>query len=578
VAEANENQVQSEQMHVQQERTRVSDEDGVPLAAMMRTDFGAFATLIKVNESSDDLALQEKQIWELAHILFDDFVDDISMGVPDELEHEFDDRIRKDRLLRFWQDLVKDKVNEDLAKNLPHEEDAIIHLTAGNVRAACKSLLEAKDFHLATLVAQIGGDQAFREAVRGQVEEWRKNDMLSEMTDSVRALYEILSGNACKVDGVKGQLVNRASEFLISERFNLSWTQAFALRLWYVIYEDEPLENAVCIFDREVMSFADSAWPSPRQGSRIQDAEDHKAEWSISPLWTLLQIFAASKSPDVTRSIELPAAIMPKTLTGDIFNMRLTFQLYHALRARKGLKFRTSATLSDQLTIDFGSQIASSGQFVFAALVFLHLTIPVERERIIKELLARNAGLIPEVDEPQAEDVWRSLCGELSIPEKWMWEAKASHARSCRNYDEDAAEDEVRYLLEAEDWDEAHNTLCRTVAPKAIIEYDYEMLETLLAGFQDHPQHLVKDWQLGGGVYLDFVNLMLGRVEPTSADGHHGRAAVLRKLVKSLTEMARKGTMNFEESVAMKEMASVVADLVNEEADRINVRIVFLLE
>src|SRR6266511_2766319 len=175
-------------MHLQKAQIEISDSDDVPFASMRPTDFGVFAGLIELDQNSDDLAIQEKQIWQLAHILFDDYDDDISAGVPDDLADEFDDRIRKDRLCRFWQELVKDKVTEDLAKNLPHEEDAITHLTAGNARAACNSLLEAKDSHLATLIAQIGGDQVFRDGVRRQIEEWRNSSMLSEMTDSVRAL------------------------------------------------------------------------------------------------------------------------------------------------------------------------------------------------------------------------------------------------------------------------------------------------------------------------------------------------------------------------------------------------------
>jgi nuclear pore complex protein Nup98-Nup96 len=578
IESTNKYQLQSEQMHFQKSRTEISDFDEIPVASMESTSFGSLASLIDIEQTAvDPLAMQEKQIWSLAFILFDDFTDDVSLGVPDDLRDEFAHRVRKDRLCRFWRDIVvKEKVAKDLAKNLSREEDAIVHLTAGNVKAACTSLLEAKDFHLTTLVAQAPGDQVFREGIRGQIDEWRESNMLSEMTDPIRALYEILAGNACKVDGVKGQLVDRASEFIISERFNLSWQQAFALRLWYVIYEDEPLEEAIISFDNDIMSFADSAWPSPFDDDKRKDLEAQKAEWLISPLWTLLQIYAASKSPasKFNPSIELPAQIMPKTITGDIFNTRLTFQLYHALCARKKegqLKFRTSPTLSDQLTVDFASQIAASGQFIFAALIFLYLTNPDERARSIKELLARNAPFIPERDSsPLADDIWSSFCGDLLLPEPWIWEALALHARSYRNCPEDslddatlahavAPSDEVRYLLEAENWDEAHSTLCRVVAPTAIIEREYEALVTLLLGFQDQPEHKVKGWDVGGGVYMDFVNIMLGRVEGKD------RGAVLGRLVEGLTRMKGKGGMAFQESVAMREMAGTVADLVGEE-------------
>jgi len=491
----------------------------------------------------------EKSIWELAYILFDGLDAEIPASESNASTAEFYSRVRKDRLSKVWEQLCQGSAKTAVAGAPNAEERAVAYLSANKVVEACDALAQGRDFRLAILVAQLGGDHIMREDIATQIHEWRELNVLSEMSEPIRALYGLLAGNTCICEGKKGALEDRARTFSISDRFNLDWKRAFGLRLWYAILAQEPIEAAVEKFAEDLTNDeskkpipwfieegADTPWDDPASSQR----EDI--------LWGLLKLYASSKGASPSSSIA--DIVMPHNTTGNPLDTRLSFQLYHALSIR--FPQYSDTAKADYLAGDFAVQLDVAGEWLWAIFAILHLSDREKRQLALQSLLAHRAA---EIAGPDSQ-AFRTLTEEFKIPTAWIWEAKALHARSVQ---QDHAR-EVYYLSQAGNWDEAHDTLVHTVAPKCVIEQDYSTLQGLLDGFARGKEH-VNEWGMGGQIYQDYLALIKG------AEGAE-KAAVLKRLVHALPAFGREkvgvvmGDEGFKEEVAVREMGRCVAEII----------------
>jgi nuclear pore complex protein Nup98-Nup96 len=499
----------------------------------------------------------ERHVWQLANILFNDDIED---DIPAQLRQKFIHRIKKDRLSRLWESIVREKHSQDLEKIVSPEERAVAFLTYHRVEEACKTLVESGNLHLATLLSQIGRDKTIRMDMQKQVESWRQHNVYSEMNEPIRALYELLAGNALRSEGrPSGALEDRASTFTFSERFELDWFQAFGLRLWYGITDDEPIEAAVSRFFRDLTEGDEPAFPFPPHLEAARDDLRHNqnALSRESPLWLLLKVYAVSASDGSgLPKLEFPAAVLPESVTGDRLANRLSFQLHQIITSVVG--HRDSLVVdnarADQLVWDYAWELSASGQMEQALFVLLHLSRAVDRERSVKETLGRFAATLPDplTSNGTPDAAWQYLTTELQLPEAWIWVARALYARAVGD-----AANEVHYLIRGKNWNEAHATFCREVGPKTIIERHYNNLQKLLSGFGEAPERRVRGWTSGGAVYEDFLRLV------TAKSGHRDQAC-LKRLVGSLVIMGEKikkrsGAEGLNERVAFMEMSRVVA-------------------
>lgn len=542
-------------LDAQKKQSVINRVDGVPFARLPQADFRKFTQISSASAHSDS----ELLIWQLANVLFnDDIEDDISASVPVQVRPQYASRIKKDRLSRLWEGIVREKYVYDLERANSDEERVVYLLCSHRVEDACKTLMTSRDFRLATLVAQIGRDRTTRADMAEQIEMWRQHNVYSEMAEPVRAIYELLAGNALGSEGKSGgALEDRASSFTFTERFELDWFQAFGLRLWYAITDDEPLELAVSKFLDDLARGGEPAFPSPFNTDVAHATPDTLGR--ESPLWVLIKAYAATSG--INRgaklpALEFPAALLPESVSGDRLSNRLSFQLYQLLAAAVGQDdfFKVNTTQADQLTWDYAWELSVSGQLENTMFVLLHLSRPADRERAIKETLARFAPQIPHpvTADGSPDAVWQYLSTDLQIPEAWIWVAKALCARDAG----DAAR-EVDCLIRGKNWNDAHGTFCRIVGPTAVIEQDYATLETLISGFGEGPERKVRGWANGGGVYEDFLRLATAR-------GGKRNPSRLNRLVNALVTMGEtigKGSSveGLEERVAFKEMSRAVA-------------------
>lgn len=500
---------------------------------------------------------REHSIWELAAILFDDSRSDVVSKDFSMDQEEFKQRVRKDDLILMWQRICQESAMKAVAGASTAEERAIAHLSANGVVEACDELIRGRDYRLAILMAQVSSDQTIREDVATQINQWRDLNVLSEFTEPIRALYGLLAGEICVCEGKKGPLEDRAKTFVISDHFQLDWKRAFGLRLWYGILPEEPIEDAVKKYADDLETHERRKplpWyleePAPGRW------DDPNADHCEDVLWGLLKLYAASQGSLPTPPIA--SIVSPHNTAGNPHDCRLSFQLHHALAPRFPLA--ADHAKSDQLALSFSDQLDVAGEWLWAIFILLHLSSREGRESCIQSILSLNASKIADVDDP----AFQTLVTEFKIPEFWIWEAKALYARSvAQNHVH-----EVEFLLRAQNWDEAHKTLCRVVAPRAIIERDYDLLKGLLDAFGGGSDH-VGDWDLGGGVYEDFVALVMddwkqgSGPDPAKAKDT-GRTAVLKRLLGSLPGMVqeRVGRAGLEEVVAVQEMSEFVARVV----------------
>ncbi|KAJ5089638.1 hypothetical protein N7532_008322 [Penicillium argentinense] len=539
-------------LDLQQQQSTVARVDGTPFVRLSGVDLRQFAFAPSKDE--------ERLVWQLVNILFnDDIEDDISAGVPPQLRQQFAHRIKKDRLTRLWQNIIRERHSQSLDFHRSAEERAVYLLCSHRVEEACKTLVESGNPHLATLVAQIGRDATSQADMARQIKVWGQNNILAEMSEPVRALYDLVAGNGLRSEGKSGgALEDRASTFIFSERFELDWFQAFGLRLWYSTTEDEPIEAAVSKFLDDLDTGLEPAFPHPSHrascGSPQPGSDTLGRE---SPLWVLLKTYAAVRGHKNVPPLELPAAILPESLSGNRLTNRLSFQLHYVLTAAIGPTeaIKIDQYQADRLAWDFASENIANEEFCAAIFVLLHLSQADDRKRAVQDTLARFGASLPDPttsDGTTTDPVWEFLVGDFQLPEAWIWVAKALYARASGD-----AIREVDALIRGKHWNDAHATFCRVVGPTAIISRDYATLDKLITGFGDGPERKMRGWSSGGGIYEDFLRLATatrGRRDPTR----------LSRLVNALvakSDHVRNGSGmdGLEERVAFKEMSRAVA-------------------
>ena len=518
--------------------TVVDENEGIPFATLPTFRLSDF---IDEKESNSPAALHEKLVWQLASVLWD------KLDVPVELSDtpNVEDRLRKKKLSVFWEKLVDSSSCNGIALARSGEEKAIASLSGHRVADACGYLINGKNFHLATLVALIGGRESMRKDIREQLREWRTAKCLSEFNQPIRAIYELLAGNVCVCDGFKGAVEDRVDSFVISTRFGLDWRQAFGLRLWYGTRSAAEIEEAVLSFADDLNEERESALPQPWYVEQKIPTlwEDEDLDNREDLLWGLLKLYTFSDT-------DLEAIIRPENSQLSPLDTRLSWQLSRTLTSLRNINYlEDPEDKADRATISFASQLTNEGSWIEAAFVLLHLSSGTARAKALQDHLAHHASLIGTEDSAS----FTKLTRDFRIPAPWIWEAKALFMRSVKK----DPRGEVDCLLKAGLFEESHRTFAKEVAPKAIIERNYDVLRALLRGF-DGKQNSISEWHLGGEIYSDFLKLLDSQKKGILID-----SLVLQRLLAGLPAMIQASrNPDFMETIAIETISSDVAQII----------------
>jgi nuclear pore complex protein Nup98-Nup96 len=597
----------------QKDVTQIILEHGIPKAAVNGNfKFSQLAQLVAIDTEE---GRHEQQVWQVASILFDDV--ELPVGLVGGARALHVDRIRKAKLSEFWESLVFDDAQMQVQEAESTEAKALAHLTAHNVIDACQTLIGGKDFRLATMVAQIGCGVPLRQDIQSQLVAWNEAEVLSEMEESVRAIYELLAGNCTKSrseGNLKNGLEDRVSEFNISSRFGLDWRRSFGIRLWYGILGEEPLNLAVAQYSDDLREGREDVKPVPwfvENGLNMGWNDPHP-EVREDLLWGLLKLYGISHDTAMPANVE--NIFSPQSATGNPLNARLSFQLCQLFQARviaappnlrisslpisrsetgfgASLMSSTSSVsggeqapdpfveLSDSIALTYASTLLTPENWVTAVYVYTHLSNPANREHHIRSAISFFS---PTFSTSESDPTYATLTKDLRVPKSWLHAAKALQAKS-----EGDATTECRELLLAGDLGTAHDVLCHSVAPAAIIARDHDALRELLGDFESPPNsplgaqtstmdlrsstrgasakaEPVEGWRNGGQIYFDYIHLLdLDK----GAGGRHADAVraeivgVVARLSASLEAVAGAdfAVRNLEERVALGEIAGAVA-------------------
>ncbi|RDA85723.1 hypothetical protein CP532_5941 [Ophiocordyceps camponoti-leonardi (nom. inval.)] len=496
-------------LQAQSDLTDIIVVDGVPMASLRATNL---RDLFHQQDMQDPANIHEGQVWELASILFN------RLGPRDSADGE--NLARRSKLSQFWTDMVEAASTTNIGLASCSEERVVACVAGHRIEEACKYVLEGKNYRLGTLVPLMGTSDEAKKEMREQLKAWHDSKMLSEFSDATRAIYELLSGNACVCEGMKGVPVeDRMDSFVISKKFGLDWRQSFGLRLWYAINEGDGAAAAVRMFEEDLSQDREDP-PRPwfiEQGL-LPLWDDPDAEKRQDLLWGLLRLYA-------DKDADLEAVLRPENSQLSPMDMRLSWQLGVALVSTGKVSFgQNGSEKADASTLSYATQLTAAGEWLEAIYVLLHMHDAGARTRAIQEHLCRNGGLIG----PESEAKFSTLVDKFHIPAKWVWEARALYMRGV----ERDASTEVYCLLQAESFAEAHRVLVQQVAPRAIIERDYDTLSALVSQME-HQRDSIPGWAMGGQVYSSFLTMMHQREH-----GENVATTMLDKLLGSLGAMS----------------------------------------
>jgi nuclear pore complex protein Nup98-Nup96 len=280
--------------------------------------------------------------------------------VPEELKAvpDVSQRLRKDRLSAFWQKLVDNASLKHAALARSNEEKAIAALSGHRVADACAHLIDGNNFRLATLVSLIGTKDNVAKDMREQLNEWQSRKMLSEFSQPIRTLYELVAGNVGVCDGYKGQAEDRVDSFIISKRFGLDWRQAFGLRLWYGITSNDPIENAVEEFAQDLAQDKETsrphAWYVEQKVPTLWD--DRQIGEREDLLWGLLRLFTFEDA-------DIEDVLRPENSQLSPLDIRLSWQLSQAITSKGSVQYTGEDNdKADRTTLSFASQLTNEGK------------------------------------------------------------------------------------------------------------------------------------------------------------------------------------------------------------------------
>ncbi|KAL9113205.1 MAG: hypothetical protein Q9227_002540 [Pyrenula ochraceoflavens] len=524
------------------QHTDISLTNGIPTAQLKKLPFMSYMAQFRA-QAKTNTPILDARIYGMARILFDDYEDHWTVGLTAEQRKQYRHRIVKDRFTELWKLLIQER--QMLERRGPHEKEerAIDLLTINDIKGACNVLMQSRDLHLATLVAQLGrSSPAFKNSMKEQLEAWTNQRITAEMTDPIRALYTILSGNTSIVEGNTSSAStapeDRASTFSISERFDLNWMQVFGLYLWYGISEDDPIDVAILNYARKLSTGEESAVP---------DADQRTVAGTESPYWTILKLYALSHSSgnDGIDLGEDATPVLPQTLAplAPPFDVRFVFQLHHALAAHLPSTIQIDTTRADQLASEFSFQLAAAGYFVGALFPLLYLSDSAARERAVKQHLSVWAARLPTPNSgtptgsPGVDLAasWKTITQVLRIPGAWVLSAKAEYARSIGRSDS-----ELVFYIGGHLWAHVHECLVKRVGPRAVVDGDEEVVKNIGSVVERYGEKMksavrIEEWEVGGGMLGDYAALVKDGNDEGKKDGER-----LMRCMKALGELERR--------------------------------------
>jgi nuclear pore complex protein Nup98-Nup96 len=344
-------------------RTQIDIIDGVPYAVINpSTRFRDFSNLFDAGDRS-----HEANLWRLGSALFDE----IDLHLSDDTDPDLVDRIRDIRrkmALSDWlEDAVAPSVDKDLVNAGDDQPAKTFALLSGNqVERAVQATIDGGNLRLATLVAQIGGNEAFKEEVKKQLNDWTKYKAMGHIGKGYRKLYSVLAGILDVTPGEGGVGISEG----------LDWKRAFGLRMWFGGNLEDNIGSVLEEFTTSLNRPHPPAMPRPPYIESPAAGSSEK-QWNMPTqptdiLFGIIKLYS-------DRAVSLDSTLRARDASPSPTDVRILWHLYEVVSramARRDFEDRDEegySALADGLTRDYASQLEVGGLWTWAAFVLLHL-------------------------------------------------------------------------------------------------------------------------------------------------------------------------------------------------------------
>ncbi|EIN08184.1 hypothetical protein PUNSTDRAFT_102949 [Punctularia strigosozonata HHB-11173 SS5] len=486
---------------------RKFDAEGVPFASPSRSlNFASICSLYAPQDRS-----WEASLFRLGHALFDEMDLHLPDSAPPDVRKRIEGIRRKAALSAWLEEAVSPAVDADLRANFAASaaSAAFTHLSGNQIEKACDAAMDGGNLHLASLIAQSGGDAEFRIDLQEQLRVWREQKVDVHMDEHVRKLYALLAGIVEVLEGSNGKGIERCPDINVAD--GLDWKRTFGLYLWHGMPLDASVAEVYEAYD-EIAHDA-SAQIAPPQPWYSESSPPTTSRWNLpapqlpsDALYSLIRLFAIP-------SCSLSDVLNPLSFGPSPVDYSFPWHLYilfsRCLRLRdfadrgdpgppgdetEGEEVEGHSPTADLLASSYAHQLEQRGMLQDAAFVLMHIEGSAGRRKAIMDLLTRHGSEIGE------DRLIRGLHSQLKIPLSWIHEAKAICAISvddmCAAYDS---------YMDGQLWNAAHDVAVRHLAPDAVIRRDYQLLQNLLAGFAIRA---VDGWHVRGKIFLDYVDVV----------------------------------------------------------------------
>lgn len=145
-----------------------------------------------------------------------------------------------------------------------------------------------------------------------------------------------------------------------------------------------------------------------------------------------------------------------------MFQTNNAFSLsWHLAMALLGVEYnQVQRSCLETIHESFASQLQSLGLWHWAVFVLMHIENEQRREACVKTYLSKHASGQSELTERES-----FLAERLHVPIEWIYEQKALRAKFEHSFDA-----QLKLLLKAHKWNDAHTVLVDLLAPDLFLK------------------------------------------------------------------------------------------------------------
>jgi nuclear pore complex protein Nup98-Nup96 len=380
------------------ERSTFGQEEDTPYIKPAELSFMDFISVFD-NKTIDE---HENLTWKLCHALWDDI--QIPSEHYDSMSHnKVTKDCRKARISKWFQIANELKMQDHLKLSGYSNDDTDLifaHLTNKQISKAVLIAIKNREFHLASLISQLYGNDYVKECIKQQLNHWKDTQVDKLISSNHLKLYELLSGNVFAT--TKG----------------LDWRTTISMQMWYGCRLDDSFDEALNIYD-EARRYSEEI-SNPFVWYNHINGNDHWAYLDVNKQTFDLHYHLMKLSTDPTHSLE--ESLHPRTNHVAPLDYRITWLLHYMIaRIYKIRDFIDSEVTVDQTTLKFMFELETLGIWQWAVFIAMFINNPDVRKNILYELLSRYLHQIPK---EKVESFQNFAIKKMQLKEAWLFESQ----------------------------------------------------------------------------------------------------------------------------------------------------------